>query len=581
MNKIILTGLCALLVTAGAARAQGTAFTYQGRLNQAGVPLNGTNDFIFGVMDSVTNGSLINGSIAVDDVPISNGLFTVTVDLGVGTFDGSPRWLQIHTRPGTNTGGYVELSPRQPITASPYAIRAANAGTATTATTANSVAAGAVSSTALANGVVDSSKIADGSIAASDLSFAVRSNTFWRLAGNAGTAPGVNFVGTTDGQPLRIQAPSVGINTATPRGPLEVNTGAGSIIFVNDDGYAPGITVSNSPSEGVLRLRHRIEVFPNPSGTESGVVNVRNAGGGVGVYLPGSGDAYFTGGNVGIGTSTPAHALLDVEGVIRLNNHDLMLGAFSETGSGLGTRQNFAGQFVNGVALYGHAGGVLGTQFDENNLNNSRYSLLWNNLGNVFVNSNLFVNTSVGIGTNAPQQQLSVAGGVNIDQAGANNGSIAGGLRFGSFSGEGIGSKRTTGGNQYGLDFYTAGFNRMTILNNGNVGINTNSPQATLDVNGSFRINQGTVFTRVQAGIFSVGTSGGVSKSVTNAFPRVFNTMPTVTATPVCEAGTDYADVFCLTIRRVTTTNFVVNFYRVDTAGGWAQNPRVSYQAWE
>jgi len=57
---------------------------------------------------------------------ISNGLFAVTLDFG-GVFDGSARWLEIAVR--TNGGGaFVALSPRQPITATPYAVRAAEFG---------------------------------------------------------------------------------------------------------------------------------------------------------------------------------------------------------------------------------------------------------------------------------------------------------------------------------------------------------------------------------------------------------------------------------------------------------------------
>ncbi len=90
----------------------------------------------------------------------------------------------------------------------------------------------------------------------------------------------------------------------------------------------------------------------------------------------------------------------------------------------------------------------------------------------------------VGIGTTSPSQMLTVAEGLNIDDNNANNGSLTNALRFGnSASDEGIGSKRTAGGNQWGLDFYTAGNNRMCITSGGKVGIGTTSPSATkLDV---------------------------------------------------------------------------------------------------
>src|SRR5258706_365237 len=79
--------------------------------------------------------------------------------------------------------------------------------------------------------------------------------------------------------------------------------------------------------------------------------------------------------------------------------------------------------------------------------------------------------------------------GLNLDQNGDNFGSVANALTFGPNSSEGIASKRTAGGNQFGLDFYTSSANRMSILNTGNVGIGTAAPLAQLAVNGNTRID--------------------------------------------------------------------------------------------
>ncbi len=97
----------------------------------------------------------------------------------------------------------------------------------------------------------------------------------------------------------------------------------------------------------------------------------------------------------------------------------------------------------------------------------------------------------VGINTASPQQDLSVNGGMNVDQGnnnagGLNNGSPTGaGLIFGSGSGEGIASQRTAGTLQYSLSFYTSFGNRMVIMNNGAVGIGTTAPTDLFDVNGN------------------------------------------------------------------------------------------------
>jgi hypothetical protein len=91
-------------------------------------------------------------------------------------------------------------------------------------------------------------------------------------------------------------------------------------------------------------------------------------------------------------------------------------------------------------------------------------------------------NGTVGIGTSNPQKNLSIQNGMNVDQADGNIGTAANAITFGSNSGEGIGSKRNAGNNQWGLDFYTNGFSRISISNNGNVGIGTTNPLAKLHV---------------------------------------------------------------------------------------------------
>ncbi len=74
-------------------------------------------------------------------------------------------------------------------------------------------------------------------------------------------------------------------------------------------------------------------------------------------------------------------------------------------------------------------------------------------------------------------------GNLTVDASGINGGLSSPGLNFGGpYSGEGIASKRTTGGNILGLDFYTAFAPRMSITNAGLVGIGTTSPFSALDV---------------------------------------------------------------------------------------------------
>lgn len=103
----------------------GTAFTYQGRLTDNGNPANGTYDFIFELYDAENGGSQIGVRIEREDVSVTEGYFSVQLDFG-SVFSGSARFVEIGVRPGEATSEFTQLSPRRPITPSPYAIHTTN-----------------------------------------------------------------------------------------------------------------------------------------------------------------------------------------------------------------------------------------------------------------------------------------------------------------------------------------------------------------------------------------------------------------------------------------------------------------------
>ncbi len=101
--------------------AQGTAFSYQGKLGDNGSAANGNYNFRFGIYNAVTNGTRISGWLTNSSVPVSNGLFVVTLDFGPGIFTGGNCWLDIAVQ--TNGGAsFSSLTPRQPVLPVPYAI---------------------------------------------------------------------------------------------------------------------------------------------------------------------------------------------------------------------------------------------------------------------------------------------------------------------------------------------------------------------------------------------------------------------------------------------------------------------------
>lgn len=113
--------------------AQTTAFTYQGSLKDGTNQANGTYDLQFRLWDA---SSPIAGPITLEDVPVTNGVFSVNLDFGASALPGADRYLEISVRPGASTGAFTTLAPRQQVTSSPYAMQAAFAGNATTADTA-------------------------------------------------------------------------------------------------------------------------------------------------------------------------------------------------------------------------------------------------------------------------------------------------------------------------------------------------------------------------------------------------------------------------------------------------------------
>jgi hypothetical protein len=149
----------AVILFARTIHAQGTAFMYQGQLNDGGSPANGIYDLRFAVFDAVTNGNAISGSLTNLSVPASNGLFDVTLDFGANIFTGPDRWLDIAVRASGATN-FTALFPRQKITPVPYAIFANSASnlvgnlaaTQLTGTLPGSAFAGFTNSVNLTNG---------------------------------------------------------------------------------------------------------------------------------------------------------------------------------------------------------------------------------------------------------------------------------------------------------------------------------------------------------------------------------------------------------------------------------------------
>jgi hypothetical protein len=205
MNKKVTVLLFLILLNFSGrfstAQAQGSAFTYQGRLNSGASPAQGIYDLRFTLFDAASAGTAQGAAVTTNGIPVSNGLFTVTLDFG-NQFPGAARWLEIGAR--TNgASSFTTLSSRQPLTPTPYAITAGNlSGVLSPASLAgaytNQVAISNATDIFAGNG----SGLTGVNAAALN---GLGANGFWQTAGNAGTSPSTNYVGTADNQALELR----------------------------------------------------------------------------------------------------------------------------------------------------------------------------------------------------------------------------------------------------------------------------------------------------------------------------------------------------------------------------------------
>jgi len=175
------------------ARAQGTAFTYQGRLNDGASPANGSYDLVFTLFATDIKGLVIAGPVTNAATAVVNGFFTTTIDFGTGVFNGSNYWLEIGVC--TNGGNdFTTLAPRQSLGPTPYAVYANTAGNLASAIPASQLS-GTIPLELLPDDVLtnnSSGVTLDGEFAGNVLT-------------NFGVATNITFYGTSSNRAIKIQ----------------------------------------------------------------------------------------------------------------------------------------------------------------------------------------------------------------------------------------------------------------------------------------------------------------------------------------------------------------------------------------
>ncbi len=399
----------------------GTAFTYQGQLKQSGLPLTNTADFQFTLWDALTTGTQIGTAQSASGVSVANGLFTVNLDFGAAVFPGDGRWLEIAVRSPAGAGGYTTLTPRQKLTATPYALglQLPLAGATTAAGSAFSITNQSTASTSV--GV--RGRIGGSPSYMWDIPAAVRGES--------------DFDGIV-----------VGVHGAAMCGVLgQTTTGSGV------QGSAEGV--------GGIGLYGRSE---ETNGI--GVFGVSYAANSFAGYFNGRG--CFTG-DVGIGVDPPT-TKLDVDGTVKMTGFQLPTGAVSGRvlmcdASGVGAWQAEEGN-VSGSGTTSYLPKFSGASTLDNSV--------------VYQNG-----LSIGIGTINPGEYAKLhvhSDGAILRMTNSATGTDYSDGTLLSFLSSGSGDAIFWNRENANLMFGTNNTERMRVANNGNVAIGHTGPVCKLDV---------------------------------------------------------------------------------------------------
>ena len=255
---------------------------------------------------------------------------------------------------------------------------------------------------------------------------------------------------------------NVGIGTTNPSKKLELQADAGSNTYPF---FVKGSNTDKNRIGGIFDIHHGtssigvLTAFRNDSETE--------------VFLTASGDSYLLGGNVGIGTSSPAGKLsLPTSGGANASD-GIMLGNSANT-HGLNIWSDQSGQTVNYFdSVYDSAHSLV--QFRTRTAGTAVNALTISGNGNV------------GIGTSTPASLLELAGTTNPELRITDT--APGSAAAATFRAEN--SSATLGSySDHPLYLVANNSTKMTLLSDGNVGIGTTTPEQALDVDGRARADQ-------------------------------------------------------------------------------------------
>jgi hypothetical protein len=430
----------------------------------------------FKLFDSATVGTGTQQGSAITDsaVQVTNGVFTVQLDFGTGIFDGSARFLEIGIRPAGSPAPLTILSPRQPMSSSPYAVRSATAGSADTATNAGQL-----------GGMSPGGFIQNTNTQQPGTSFNI---------GGTGTANILNAATQFNLNGLRILSNAGDSNLFAGIGAGAVNTGSFNSFFGSGAGVNNTTGAANSffgKSAGQTNTTGGNNSFFGTSAGQANTTAIANS-----FFGAFSGSSNTTGSSNSFFGQNAGH--LNTTGI-----QNSFFGRSAGSSNTIGGSNSFFGVSAGGAnstggtnSFFGHNAGVSNTTGDSN-------SFFGQNAG--FSNSTAFRNSFFGqsagqnnttgccnafFGTFAGQ--LNTTGGINSFfgySAGFNN-TIG---QFNSFFGQSAGSNTTAGSNNTFIGANAGNPDIATQVSNSTaIGIG-----ATVTTNNTIVLGRNTETTRI------------------------------------------------------------------------------------
>jgi hypothetical protein len=448
---------------------------YQGRVVVGTTNFNGTGFFRFALVNA--NGSTTywsnDGTSSAGSQPmnavsltVSKGLYSVllgdtsvanmTVSVPASVFNNSDVRLRVWFSDNTPNGSQL-LSPDQRIASVGYAAMAAN------------IVDGAITSAKIANGAVGTAQISNGSVGASQIASGAVGSA--QIASNAVNAAQIAAGAVGTAQLANSAVTSAKIDTTTVQQRVTGTAPAGSFIT--------GI---------------------NQNGT------VASAASGSSIWSLNGTNAYYSGGNVGVGTSSPV-ASFEVNGT---NGNTLLYATASRPTFTL--RDTAA---ANALSVVGGVGGALRFYTDAWEKGTNTNALMTIDSPSGFV----------GIGTMTPQAPLQVT---NLGAPWTSNGWKAA-AEFDNATA--ISWQPNSGGTRFGIGhtngglfiFRTASDPGNTsnpanydfcIIDTGKIGMGTLSPTANLEVHGTSTDVEQTISNATGQAVLSLNSNVGGSNHV-------------------------------------------------------------------